>query len=94
MTREDIIRYAYNKNNLSLAEMGIFVSEYCIERGKPTDKTAEFVAALISRYPFISKECFKYALEWYRVKYNICYLCKPLSIIESMLSNPTIVLIY
>ena len=30
MTREDIIRYAYNKNNLSLAEMGIFVSEYCI----------------------------------------------------------------
>lgn len=51
MTREDIIRYAYNKNNLSLAEMGIFVSEYCIEGGKPTDKTAEFVAALISKYP-------------------------------------------
>lgn len=51
------------------------VEEFCLERNTDKDKVSKFITSLCD--PSMSVlliECYKYVIEYYKVKFNICEL--------------------
>ena len=55
--------------NLSLEEVSVLLTGYCLEHGKPLDKITKFITVLVNT-PFVTN-CVLIALEYYKKKFNV-----------------------
>lgn len=71
MTKEQVVKVANKaiQGTLSLQELGEFLVEYCVERGKPFDISVTFISIVLNRG--LVSIYFKEALDWYLKKYLI-----------------------
>ena len=78
MDKEFIVRACngLRDGSLSLEEVNIILTEYCLEHDKPLDKINKFITFLTStpfNTPYFNK-CVLTALEYYKKKFNIIEL--------------------
>ena len=78
MDKETIVRTCnrLRDENISLEEVSMLLTEYCLEHGKPLDKITKFIAFLTST-PFNTphfNKCVLIALEYYKKKFNVIEL--------------------
>lgn len=74
MDKETIIRTCnkLREGSLTLEEVSVLLTAYCVEHDKPLDKTSQFIAFLINT-PFVTN-CILIALEYYKKKFNVIEL--------------------
>jgi hypothetical protein len=74
MDKETIVRMCnrLRDGSLSLEEVSVLLTEYCLEHNKPLDKINQFITFLINT-PFIV-DCILIALEYYKKKFNVIEL--------------------
>ena len=77
MDRETIVRASNQlivNRNITQSEINILI-EYCVERGKPLDKTIQFIKVM-SSIPNALYSCLLDALSYYRKKFGIIGISK------------------
>lgn len=74
MDKKTIIRMCskLRDGSLSLTEVSMLLTDYCLEHGKPLDKISQFITFLINT-PFTA-DCVLIALEYYKKKFNVTEL--------------------
>lgn len=74
MDKETIVRTCnrLRDGSLSLEEVSVLLTGYCLEHGKPLDKISQFITFLINT-PFTTN-CVLIALEYYKKKFNVTEL--------------------
>lgn len=74
MDKEIIVRTCnrLRDSSLSLTEVSMLLTDYCLEHGKPLDKISKFITFLINT-PFTTN-CVLTALEYYKKKFNVTEL--------------------
>ena len=76
MDKEIIVRTCnrLRDGSLSLEEVSVLITAYCLEYGKPLDKINKFITFLINT-PFTTN-CVLTALNYYKKKFNVVELKK------------------
>ena len=77
MDRETIVRASNQlivNRNITQSEINILI-EYCVEHGKPLDKTIQFIK-VTSSIPNALYSCLLDALSYYRKKFGIIEISK------------------
>ena len=76
MDKEFIVRTCnrLRDSSLSLEEVSVLLTAYCLEHGKPLDKITKFITFLINT-PFTTN-CVLTALNYYKKKFNVVELKK------------------
>lgn len=71
MDKETIVRMCnrLRDGSMSLTEVSMLLTDYCLEHGKTLDKIAKFITVLINT-PFTTN-CVLIALEYYKRKFNV-----------------------
>lgn len=71
MDKETIVRMCnrLRDGSMSLTEVSMLLTDYCLEHGKTLDKIAKFITVLINT-PFTTN-CVLIALEYYKKKFNV-----------------------
>lgn len=71
MDKETIVRTCnrLRDGSMSLTEVSMLLTDYCLEHGKTLDKIAKFITVLINT-PFTTN-CVLIALEYYKKKFNV-----------------------
>lgn len=74
MDKETIVRMCnrLRDGSMSLTEVSMLLTDYCLEHGKTLDKIAKFITVLINT-PFTTN-CVLIALEYYKRKFNVIEL--------------------
>lgn len=74
MDKETIVRMCnrLRDGSMSLTEVSMLLTDYCLEHGKTLDKIAKFITVLINT-PFTTN-CVLIALEYYKKKFNVIEL--------------------
>lgn len=74
MDKETIVRMCnrLRDGSMSLTEVSMLLTDYCLEHGKTLDKIAKFITVLINT-PFVTN-CVLIALEYYKKKFNVIEL--------------------
>ena len=74
MDKETIVRTCnrLRDGSLSLEEVSVLLTAYCLEHNKPLDKITKFITFLINT-PFTTN-CVLIALEYYKRKFNVIEL--------------------
>ena len=74
MDKETIVRTCnrLRDGSLSLTEVSMLLTDYCLEHGKSLDKISQFITFLINT-PFTTN-CVLIALEHYKRKFNVIEL--------------------
>lgn len=74
MDKETIVRMCnrLRDGSMSLTEVSMLLTDYCLEHGKTLDKIAKFITILINT-PFVTN-CVLVALEYYKKKFNVIEL--------------------
>lgn len=74
MDKETIVRMCnrLRDGSMSLTEVSMLLTDYCLEHGKTLDKIAKFITVLINTS--FTTNCVLIALEYYKKKFNVIEL--------------------
>ena len=62
----------FREGEISLTEVSMLITDYCLEHNKSLDKISKFITFLINT-PFMA-DCVLTALEYYKRKFNVVEL--------------------